>query len=43
MKDKCVICNKETQYNRNTHISHRYHYVEGCGQLCKPCWDKTYE
>ena len=43
MKDKCVMCDKETQYNKNTHIDHRTYYVEGCGLLCKNCWDKTYE
>lgn len=39
MKDTCVICNVETPYERDTHIDYRYGYVEGCGQLCKECYD----
>lgn len=37
MKDKCVICGKETQYDINTPINFRYNYVEGAGQVCKEC------
>ena len=40
--EKCVMCEKETPYKVNTHIDLREHYVEGGGQLCKECWDKTY-
>jgi len=40
-KDKCVLCHKETPYDKNTHIDLREHYVEGLGQLCKECWYKT--
>ena len=41
-KDKCVMCNKETQYNQTDNINNRNHYVEGAGQLCKPCWSDIY-
>lgn len=41
-KDKCVFCEKETEYPKNMHIDYRSYYVEGCGQLCKVCYDKVY-
>jgi len=41
-KDKCVLCATDTEYDINTHIDYRNHYVEGAGQLCKECWNKTY-
>ncbi|OGM99229.1 MAG: hypothetical protein A2915_02835 [Candidatus Yanofskybacteria bacterium RIFCSPLOWO2_01_FULL_41_34] len=40
-KDKCVMCGKETPYPKSTHIDFRDYYVEGCGQLCGDCWNKT--
>ena len=40
--DKCVFCNKETEYPKSLHIDYRNHYVEGAGQLCKECYDKVY-
>jgi len=36
-KDKCVICNQETKYDKDTPIHIREHYVEGSGQLCPSC------
>ncbi len=38
----CVTCGEQTPYKQNTHIDLREHYVEGAGQLCKRCWDDTY-
>lgn len=38
----CVSCGEQTPYKQNTHIDLREHYVEGAGQLCKTCWDDTY-
>ncbi len=43
MKDKCVICNTDTEYDEFLHIDMRYYYVEGCGQLCPKCYNDTYE
>lgn len=37
MKEKCIICGKETKYDVNTNIDLRYNYVEGAGQLCNDC------
>lgn len=37
MKDKCVICGKETPYDVSTHIDFRLNYIEGSGQLCGEC------
>lgn len=36
-KEKCVLCDKETEYYRNTPIDKRKHYVEGAGQVCEEC------
>ena len=38
----CILCGKETNVDINTHIDYRYGYVEGAGQCCKQCYDKTY-
>jgi hypothetical protein len=40
-KDKCVMCECETQYNRSTSIHLRYYYIEGCGQMCTKCYKKS--
>ena len=34
VKDKCVICGKESPYDHKTHIDYRVGYVEGGGQTC---------
>lgn len=42
-KDKCVGgCSRETEYDKNTHIDFRLHYIEGAGQLCAECYVKIY-
>lgn len=41
MKDNCIICNKETPYDFETHISQRYGYIEGVGQLCRSCYESN--
>ena len=41
-KDKCVMCNAKTQYDKDTHINNRKHYVEGAGQMCGPCHQRVY-
>ena len=41
-KDKCVMCGKETQYDKDTPIHYRHCYVEGAGQLCPLCFTKVY-
>ena len=42
IKDKCVVCGCETQFDINEHIDFRMGYIDGCGQLCLECWDKIY-
>lgn len=37
----CILCGKETNIDINTHIDYRYGYVEGAGQCCKECYEKT--
>jgi hypothetical protein len=41
--EECVMCNEITDVKKTTHIDYRYFYVEGAGQLCKKCYDKTYK
>ena len=36
-KDKCVMCDKETIYKKNSSVNVRVGYIEGCGQLCNKC------
>ena len=43
MKDKCVLCGKETHYDITTNIEQRQYYVEGSGQLCKDCYRQVYK
>lgn len=42
MKEKCIMCSKVTDYYITDNIDRRNYYVEGCGQLCKECFDKVY-
>ena len=42
-KDICVLCGKETEYDRDTPIDLREGYVEGCGQVCTKCRAKEIE
>ena len=36
-KDRCVLCDEETNYYKNDSVQKRVGYVEGCGQLCNKC------
>ena len=40
--DPCVMCGTLTEYKVHEHIDTRLHYIEGGGQLCGECYDKTY-
>jgi hypothetical protein len=40
-KDTCILCGVETAYDYETHIDVRVGYIEGAGQLCSACWDKS--
>lgn len=41
IKDHCVLCGVETPYNYETPVDMRIGYVEGAGQLCSSCFDRT--
>jgi len=43
MKDKCILCAVDTVYDVDVNIDNRLFYVEGAGQLCKECYEETYE
>lgn len=36
------MCGKETLYDRAVSVYLRDYYIEGAGQLCKECYEKTY-
>lgn len=40
--EKCVLCWRTTDIPKSANIQDRAFYVEGVGQLCKNCWEKTY-
>ena len=42
MKERCVLCNRETKYNRDDPVQSRLHYIEGAGQLCSFCYRDLY-
>jgi uncharacterized protein YlaI len=42
MNDKCILCDKETEFPKDTLIEKRSWYVEGSGQLCEDCYNKIY-
>lgn len=37
-KDKCILCEKETQYEFDVNVDYRIGYIEGAGQLCSECY-----
>lgn len=43
MKDKCVNCNCDSLYDKETHIDQRLGYVVGAGQLCLDCYGEIYD
>lgn len=42
IKDKCVVCGRETSYYKDERVENRECYVEGGGQLCPDCWNDIY-
>lgn len=42
MKEQCIRCGKETEYDINTPITVRRYFVEGAGQLCEACFHILY-
>jgi len=40
--ENCVICNVDTNVPKTIDIQYRLFYVEGSGQLCRECWNSTY-
>ena len=41
-REKCVSCGVDTPYHYDTSIEYRDYYIEGGGQLCKTCYEKTF-
>ena len=42
MKEHCVRCGKDTEYDVNTPIEMRLYFIEGSGQLCPTCYQHLY-
>lgn len=42
MKELCVRCGKETEYDINTPVTVRRYFIEGSGQLCEECFKLLY-
>jgi hypothetical protein len=40
-KETCVSCGKETHEEITTHVDFRTCYVEGMGQFCVSCYNKS--
>lgn len=40
--ETCVMCGKQTDVRRDIPIALRNYYVEGCGQLCRDCYNSAY-
>lgn len=43
MKELCIRCGKEIEYDISTPVDMRRFYVEGSGLLCEECWRELYE
>lgn len=41
-KDQCVLCGRITVEEKDKPIKNRKYYVPGSGQLCKNCYESTY-
>jgi hypothetical protein len=39
----CVLCGKQVDVRRDTHVDFRAYYVVGCGQLCRKCFISIYK
>ena len=39
--DTCVMCGEKSHELKTTHIDFRTGYVEGSGQCCKECYERT--
>ena len=42
MKEFCIRCGMETEYDVSTPVTVRRFYVEGAGQLCEACFHILY-
>ena len=41
LTEKCVSCGAETNVPVTQHVDFRMFYIEGAGQCCKECFEKT--
>ena len=42
MREKCVRCGVETEYDVSSPVTVRRWYIEGSGQLCEQCYSTLY-
>ncbi len=36
----CILCGIDTKIDYDTPIERRRYYINGCGQLCRDCYNK---
>lgn len=41
-KETCILCGRVVDIDVSTSTDLRHFYVEGAGQLCEKCYEKTY-
>ena len=41
-KETCILCGKETHEEITTHVDFRTGYIDGVGQLCIGCYNKSH-
>lgn len=41
--EKCVLCHRRLAIPIDMEIDYRTFYIEGAGQLCYECYQKTYK
>lgn len=38
----CILCGSKTGISKTAPLNTRKYYVDGCGQLCRECWNELY-
>lgn len=41
-EENCILCGCKTDVNREMPADKRLYYIDGCGQLCRECWNELY-
>lgn len=41
-KEYCILCGRLMDVTKEQPLAEREYYIEGAGQLCRECYQKTY-